>query len=255
MADVELEHAGNHRDGSNVVVIEPVPRMQPQAEVIGDFPRGHKRRQLLLLSRSASECVLACVQLDSFHSELLGELNLPRIGIDEQADGDSRRLQPFHGAGDRDQLGAHIKASLGRHFFASLGDESCLIRFGLAGDADDFIGDGELQVELRRDGLSQQPQVPVLDVAAVLAKMDRDAVRSRQLGEHCRGDGVRLWYSSGCRLAGNHVERSRDVIVWYSAGTVVEDNVVRTMTGTAMIANAKAPAQPEKWPIGLTITS
>lgn len=43
-----------------------------------------------------------------------------------------------------------------------------------------------------------------------------------------RGDGVRLWYSSGCRLAGNHVERSRDVIVWYSAGTVVEDNVVRT---------------------------
>ncbi len=43
-----------------------------------------------------------------------------------------------------------------------------------------------------------------------------------------RGDGIRLWYSSGCRLAGNRVERSRDVIVWYSAGTVVEDNVVRT---------------------------
>ncbi len=43
-----------------------------------------------------------------------------------------------------------------------------------------------------------------------------------------RGDAIRLWYSSGCRLAGNRVERSRDVIIWYSAGTVVEGNVVRT---------------------------
>jgi nitrous oxidase accessory protein len=43
-----------------------------------------------------------------------------------------------------------------------------------------------------------------------------------------RGDGIRLWYSSGCRLAGNRVEQSRDVIIWYSAGTVVEDNLVRT---------------------------
>jgi nitrous oxidase accessory protein len=43
-----------------------------------------------------------------------------------------------------------------------------------------------------------------------------------------RGDGIRLWYSAGCRLVGNRVERSRDVVIWYSSGTVVEDNVVRT---------------------------
>jgi nitrous oxidase accessory protein len=43
-----------------------------------------------------------------------------------------------------------------------------------------------------------------------------------------RGDGIRLWYSTGCRLRANRVERSRDVIIWYSSGTVVEDNVVRT---------------------------
>ncbi|MGH7894386.1 MAG: nitrous oxide reductase family maturation protein NosD, partial [Candidatus Binatia bacterium] len=43
-----------------------------------------------------------------------------------------------------------------------------------------------------------------------------------------RGDGIRLWYSTGCRLQANHVERSRDVIIWYSSGTMVEDNVVRT---------------------------
>jgi nitrous oxidase accessory protein len=43
-----------------------------------------------------------------------------------------------------------------------------------------------------------------------------------------RGDAIRLWYSSGCRLIGNDVSRSRDVVIWYSANTVVEDNVVRT---------------------------
>jgi nitrous oxidase accessory protein len=43
-----------------------------------------------------------------------------------------------------------------------------------------------------------------------------------------RGDGIRLWYSSDCRIVGNDVERSRDVVIWYSSGTVVEDNLVRT---------------------------
>jgi len=42
-----------------------------------------------------------------------------------------------------------------------------------------------------------------------------------------RGDGIRLWYSSACRLLGNRVDRSRDVIIWYSSGTVVEDNLVQ----------------------------
>ncbi len=32
-------------------------------------------------------------------------------------------------------------------------------------------------------------------------------------------------------------------------------SVVRTTTGMTMTASATAPAQPEKWPIGATITS
>ncbi|HYZ87965.1 MAG TPA: NosD domain-containing protein, partial [Myxococcales bacterium] len=42
-----------------------------------------------------------------------------------------------------------------------------------------------------------------------------------------RGDGIRLWYSSGCRLSRNLVENSRDLVIWYSNGTVAEENVVR----------------------------
>ena len=53
-------------------------------------------------------------------------------------------------------------------------------------------------------------------------------VIGKELPEVRRGDSIRLWYSSGCRLIGNRIERSRDLVIWYSANTAVEDNTVRT---------------------------
>jgi nitrous oxidase accessory protein len=41
-----------------------------------------------------------------------------------------------------------------------------------------------------------------------------------------RGDGIRLWHSSGCRLIDNRVTDSRDVVIWYSSDTVAKGNVV-----------------------------
>jgi nitrous oxidase accessory protein len=58
--------------------------------------------------------------------------------------------------------------------------------------------------------------------------IEGSTVIGKDLPEVRRGDSIRLWYSSGCRLIGNHIERSRDLVIWYSANTVVEDNVVRT---------------------------
>ncbi|MEW6271820.1 MAG: nitrous oxide reductase family maturation protein NosD [Thermodesulfobacteriota bacterium] len=58
--------------------------------------------------------------------------------------------------------------------------------------------------------------------------IESSTVIGKDLPHVRRGDGIRLWFSSGCRIAGNRVERSRDVVIWYSSGTVVEDNVVRT---------------------------
>jgi nitrous oxidase accessory protein len=58
--------------------------------------------------------------------------------------------------------------------------------------------------------------------------IERTSVVGKDLPHERRGDGIRLWYSQRCRLHANRVERSRDVIIWYSSGTVVEDNVVRT---------------------------
>ncbi|MDH3497431.1 MAG: nitrous oxide reductase family maturation protein NosD [Gemmatimonadota bacterium] len=42
-----------------------------------------------------------------------------------------------------------------------------------------------------------------------------------------RGDGIRLWSSHDGRVEDNHVARVRDLVIWFSNGTVVRGNVVR----------------------------
>jgi nitrous oxidase accessory protein len=58
--------------------------------------------------------------------------------------------------------------------------------------------------------------------------IEGSTIIGKDLPEVRRGDSIRLWYSNGCRLIGNRIERSRDLVIWYSANTAVEDNLVRT---------------------------
>src|SRR5262249_14278479 len=57
--------------------------------------------------------------------------------------------------------------------------------------------------------------------------IERSIVIGKDLPDVRRGDGIRLWYSSGCRIVGNRIDRSRDLVIWYSSNTIVEDNVVQ----------------------------
>lgn len=52
-------------------------------------------------------------------------------------------------------------------------------------------------------------------------------VRGPVLHESLRGDGIKLWEAHDSIVRGNHVERVRDVVVWYSQRVVCEDNVVK----------------------------
>lgn len=40
-----------------------------------------------------------------------------------------------------------------------------------------------------------------------------------------KGDGIRVWYSQRATIESNHVHETRDVVIWYSADTVIRDNV------------------------------
>ena len=40
-----------------------------------------------------------------------------------------------------------------------------------------------------------------------------------------RGDGIRLWYSNDNILRKNHLYKSRDFVIWYSHGNLIEENI------------------------------
>lgn len=51
-------------------------------------------------------------------------------------------------------------------------------------------------------------------------------IRGKPLAPPRRGDGIRLWYSSGTTVAENEVRRTRDVVVYFSDSLVVRNNVI-----------------------------
>ncbi len=50
-------------------------------------------------------------------------------------------------------------------------------------------------------------------------------IESKPFALGLRGDGVRLWYSNDNHLSGNHLYKSRDFVVWYSHGNLIENNL------------------------------
>ena len=58
-------------------------------------------------------------------------------------------------------------------------------------------------------------------------RIENSTITGREAPVTRRGDSIRLWYSSGCKILGNVIENSRDLVIWYSSDTDVEDNTVR----------------------------
>lgn len=51
-------------------------------------------------------------------------------------------------------------------------------------------------------------------------------VRGKDLPIAERGDGIKLWYSSGTRVIGNTLYNARDLVMWWSGDTLIENNRV-----------------------------
>jgi nitrous oxidase accessory protein len=54
----------------------------------------------------------------------------------------------------------------------------------------------------------------------------RNVIAGKNLAVPLRGDGIRLWYSHQGQITANHVSQTRDVVIWFSDGTVVRENYV-----------------------------
>jgi len=51
-----------------------------------------------------------------------------------------------------------------------------------------------------------------------------NSIEGKDLPLPRRGDGIRLWYCRGGRIADNRIRRTRDVVIWFSNGLVVRGN-------------------------------
>ena len=56
--------------------------------------------------------------------------------------------------------------------------------------------------------------------------IENNKVAGKDLALPKRGDGIRLWYSSDTKILGNHLFRTRDLVIWWSSNTLIKGNTV-----------------------------
>ena len=100
--------------------------------------------------------------------------------------------KPRDDRGQRRLLPGDVEPALGRDLVAPFGHQHRHLRLERARDVDHLARGRHLEVELDVDELAQPPHVLVLDVPAVLAQVDGDAVGAAQVRLDGRPHGVGL---------------------------------------------------------------
>src|SRR6266545_56798 len=147
--------------------------------------------------REPRVAVAAGVELDDVRLGAVRGLHVVEVGVDEERHLDLGVVERLDDAADRVAPGDDVEPALGGEPLAPLRDEGRDVRLRLVGDLHHVLGRGHLAVEPGRDGLPHDLEVALLDVAAILAEVDRDLVGAAQLREHRGGDRVRVLRAAG----------------------------------------------------------
>jgi hypothetical protein len=99
-----------------------------------------------------------------------------------------------------------VQAALRRHLGATLGNQATVSRTHFAGDPHHLVGRCHLEVEPGLQGFARDPNIPVLDVPAILAQMHRDVVSARLLGDQRGEHGVRIGRTAHLAQRGHVVD-------------------------------------------------
>ena len=132
------------------------------------------------------------MDLADIEADLAGRLDLGEIGVDERADDQPRVLEPLHRRSEPRALAREVEPALGRHLRPALGHEHGCVGAQTARDTHHLVGRSHLQIQLHRHQRAEQLDVPIDDVAAVLAQVHGDAVGPAQLGLVGRPDRIGL---------------------------------------------------------------
>ena len=195
VADVQLVHALDGGDRAGRCGRSARGRRAGPCRLRGSWPPARRRvSSSLCWSRPGrARAYWPGVQLDGVGAEVGGGLDLPQVGIEEQADDNAGVLEPVDHLARRDPAGRAM-SSPPSVVTSSRRSGTSVAWSGsdAAGDVEHLVVAGHLQVQLHGDRLAQDRQVAVLDVAAILAQVERDAVGPAQFGQRGRPDRVGL---------------------------------------------------------------
>jgi phosphate transport system protein len=200
VADVQLAHAGQARDGLDVVVIQGVSGIEAHAGVRDELAGAvdllefgaYGGARIIPAAVVEGVGIGAGVDLANREAALVGGLDLGLIGVDERADEHARLGKLGDDIGQPMLLARHIEPAFGGHLHATLGDEHRGVRLDALCDRDHLVGRGHLEVELDVAELFEAANVVILNVPAVLAEVNGDSVGPAELGLDRGPDGVGL---------------------------------------------------------------
>jgi hypothetical protein len=207
MADIQFFHTWELCDWVNVPIGQPVARIHPEAKFdrqFAAFVQGSEFGGLFM--GFAGFGVASGVEFDKLCAGVLGGFDLVGFGVDEQADGNARVLKLADDFGHAAGLSGDVESAFGGDFFAFFGDEGDVVGLDAEGDRDHFVGGGHFQIQVVTDGLAQDLDVAVLDVATVFAQVDGDAIGSREFNDRGGGDGVGFDGAAGLADRGDMVD-------------------------------------------------
>ena len=125
----------------------------------------------------------ARMQFDHRRTDSHRGFQLRRFGIDEQRDADSRFPQLRARFLQRLLLADDVQAAFGGHFSALFRHQATVRRTHLQRDAHHLLGGRHFQVQPRLQRVLAHPHIAILDMPAVFAQMNGDAIRARLFGD------------------------------------------------------------------------
>jgi len=206
VADVQFFEKGEGRDRLYVAVIQSVACVHPKTEFVSIAGRGFQALEFGFPVRPPTIGVAAGVQFDEVGTGLGRDFDGLGDGVEEETDQNADALEAWDLFTQALDPALGIQTAFGRQLLALLGYQTNFIRLQLASDTDHFLVERHLHVQGTLDRFTQQAQVAVLDVAPVLAEVDRDSVGTGEFAEDCRGDRIGTGATAGLPDGSNVID-------------------------------------------------
>lgn len=199
MTNIKFRYSVNCRNCPHILIMQAVSGIDLQPVALARRYRAvYSGKFILLPVHGWRICIMAGVNFDGWRASVRRGLDLSGVGINEERYPDSSRRQFSTGALNGVKVAHDIEAALGRQFFASFGDQANVMRFDPYCEVRHLIGYRTFKIHTGFYQTSQDFNVTVLYVAAVLAQMKCNRIRPGPFrDQRCL---YRVWISRAPRL-------------------------------------------------------